>query len=123
MRDAKILSFFCSVSSMGIAQFASGLSHKETRDWGTDHGSAMLKGYNSDVMVRGSTYHVQSEDWGKSNPFLVSRVFHNGAVVKSVKTPYESIALDVRRLDPSRVEWALRKQHEEILDLVVSGQF
>jgi hypothetical protein len=51
----------------------------------------MQKGFNSDVAFRGTNYHVQSEDWGLENPFLVSRVFLNGAIVKNIKTSYSEV--------------------------------
>ena len=82
----------------------------------------MEKGFNSDVMVYGSTYHVQTEDWGAANPYVVSRVFLNGAIVKSVKTPYGQLGVNVRHLDSQTLKMALREQHQKILDLLVSGQ-
>ncbi len=82
----------------------------------------MLKGLNSDVMVLGTTYHIQTEDWGRGNPYLVSRVYLNGAVVKSVKTPYTDLPAEQGRIDTKALLDALRNQHEKILDLVVSGQ-
>jgi hypothetical protein len=82
----------------------------------------VVKGFNSDVTAQGQTYHVQTEDWGFSNPFVVSRVFLHGAVVKSIKTPYQQIHSDVRRLDSATITHALREQHQKILDLLVSGQ-
>ena len=51
----------------------------------------MLKGYNSDVSVNGNTYHVQTEDWGQGNPFLVSKVFRDGEVLRSIKIPYAEV--------------------------------
>lgn len=80
------------------------------------------KGYNSDIVVAGKTYHIQTEDWGKQNPFFVSRVFCNGAVVKSVKTSYADVLPRSPIVDSSAVRYALRCQHEQILDLLVSGQ-
>lgn len=84
--------------------------------------TAVEKGFNSDVVVAGLSYHVQTEDWGRQNPFLVSRVFCNGAVVKSVKTPYEKILPRGPLAERSAIQFALRCQHEQILDLLVSGQ-
>lgn len=82
----------------------------------------MQKGFNSDVTVRGQKFHVQTEDWGMRNPFLVSRIFCNGAVIKTVKTPYE-IALkaeSVREVDA--IKSALRRQHSNILDVLLAGK-
>lgn len=80
------------------------------------------KGYNSDIVVNGVTYHIQTEDWGRSNPYFVSRVFSNGAVVKSVKTAYSTVLPKGPTFDTQAVRFALRCQHEQILDLLVSGQ-
>lgn len=86
----------------------------------------MEKGYNSDIIYSGLSYHVQSEDWGLDNPYLVSRVYQDGAVVKSVKTPYSEILgfgqVHRRKVDPQAIRLALRQQHEKILDLLLSGQ-
>lgn len=90
----------------------------------------MEKGFNSDIVFKGMSFHVQSEDWGIDNPYLVSRVYQNGAVIKSIKTPYAEVLRPsaglarIGRLgiDPQAVRLALRAQHEKILDLLVSGQ-
>ena len=90
----------------------------------------MEMGFNSDIVFRGMNFHVQSEDWGTENPYLVSRVYQEGAVIKSVKTPYSEVlgfghvptSSFRRRPDPQAIRAALRSQHEKILDLLVSGQ-
>jgi hypothetical protein len=79
------------------------------------------KGLNSDITVKGVAYHIQTEDWGKANPLFVSRVFCNGAVVKSVKTPYSAVLDRGLSSDSDSIRFALRCQHEQILDLLVSG--
>jgi hypothetical protein len=79
-------------------------------------------GFNSDVEFRGSSYHVQTEDWGFGNPYLVSRVFQSGAVVKSVKTSYIEILPHGPADLPSSIRLAMKIQHEQILDLLLSGQ-
>ena len=82
----------------------------------------MEKGYNSDIEVGGSTYHVQTEDWGKQNPFIVTQVFKNGAVVKNIKTPYQ-IALQKGPVSDERaIRLAMKDQHQRILDHLLSGQ-
>ncbi|MDZ4660270.1 MAG: hypothetical protein SGJ18_01490 [Pseudomonadota bacterium] len=83
----------------------------------------MEKGCNSDITALGKSYHVQTEDWGLKNPFIVSQIFRNGAIVKSVKNPYEKILPRGLRSDSPSIRLALRKQHQEILDLLNSGQF
>ncbi|MCB0363979.1 MAG: hypothetical protein H6624_13175 [Bdellovibrionaceae bacterium] len=68
------------------------------------------------------TYHVQTEDWGLANPYLVSRVFYNGAVVKSIKTAYLEVLPNGPASDIKSIQMAMQFQHQKILDLLVSGQ-
>lgn len=86
----------------------------------------MEKGFNSDLVFRGLNFHVQSEDWGFENPYLVSRVYQNGAVIKSVKTPYSEVLgsglMSRHRVDSQAIRLALREQHQKILDQLLSGQ-
>jgi hypothetical protein len=80
------------------------------------------KGFNSDVNWLGTQYHVQTEDWGYENPFLVSRVFHNGAVLKSIKTSYTEVLPRGPRTEAKAIRLAMKIQHQQILDLLVSGK-
>lgn len=82
----------------------------------------MEKGFNSDVSWMGSQYHVQTEDWGSANPYLVSRVFQNGAVVKSIKTAYSEVLPHGPAAESKAIRLAMKIQHQQILDLLVSGQ-
>lgn len=76
----------------------------------------MQKGFNTDIVIKGKTYHVQTEDWGQENPFLVSRVFCNGAVLKTIKTSYQ----EALKTGPLNV--ALRSQHSRILRELDEGR-
>lgn len=80
------------------------------------------KGFNSDVSISDKSYHVQTEDWGRVNPYLVSRVFFNGAVVRSFKTSYEEVLPGGIAASPQDIRLAMKIQHNKILDLLVSGQ-
>ena len=87
----------------------------------------MEKGINSDLVCASEQYHVQTEDWGRDNPFVVTRVYLHGAVVKSVKTSYSDLIpksglRDLEMLS-QLVQRALRQQHDEILDQLVAGNF
>ena len=83
--------------------------------------NSVEKGFNSDIQVLDRKYHVQTEDWGRANPFLVSRVFKEGAVLKSFKTPYDDVLRHGHRSDIEAIRKALRDQHNEILDRLISG--
>ena len=80
------------------------------------------KGFNSDVAWAGASYHVQTEDWGSSNPYLVSRVFQNGAVVKSINTAYAEILGNGPAIPATAIRLAMKIQHQQILDLLLSGK-
>jgi hypothetical protein len=80
------------------------------------------KGFNSDVSWKGNSFHVQTEDWGRQNPFLVSRVFRDGAVVKSIKTSYLEVLPRGPVSDAKAIKLAMKIQHQQILDLLLSGQ-
>ncbi|MGE0529246.1 MAG: hypothetical protein AB7P49_19485 [Bdellovibrionales bacterium] len=84
--------------------------------------AAVEKGFNSDVSWLGTEYHVQTEDWGASNPYLVSRVFHNGAVVKSIKTAYAEVLPKGPAAESKSIRLAMKIQHQQILDLLLSGK-
>jgi hypothetical protein len=78
-------------------------------------------GFNSDIIYRGSPYHIQTEDWGEGNPFIVTRVFQSGSVVASIKTPYESIYTKALAAGRQAIRLGMRDQHQKILDQLVSG--
>lgn len=87
----------------------------------------VVSGFNSDLQVRGFSFHVQTEDWGVENPFIVSRVFYQGAVLRTFKTPYTRVIGD-HVPDASNTSWqkyigiAVKSQHEQVLDFVMKGQ-
>lgn len=81
----------------------------------------MQKGFNSDITVRGQKYHIQTEDWGLQNPYLVSRIFCNGAVLKTIKTPYDTVLRLGSSQSTEAIKLALRRQHSTIIDTLMAG--
>ena len=77
-------------------------------------------GLNSDITIGDRDFHIQTEDWGRENPFIVTKIFNQGAVLKSYKTSYDQA---LRSPFPSGqdVRQALEKQHQKILDLLLSS--
>ena len=76
-----------------------------------------VKGFNTDLVLNGSKFHVQSEDWGEDNPLLVTKVFCNGAVVESLKTPYDVKLYRRNYLNfGDAIQNDLKKQHFRILE-------
>lgn len=84
-------------------------------------GKELQKGFNTDISLQGQNYHVQTEDWGFENPYLVSRVFSDGAVLKSLKIAYTEILPEAHIKSEQAVRLAMKIQHDKILDLLVSG--
>lgn len=83
----------------------------------------MLKGYNSDVTYKSVSYHIQTEDWGPQNPFLVSRIFRQGAVIKTVKVSYDEALRGQPIKTREALTLALRQQHSRVVEQVVEGGF
>lgn len=82
----------------------------------------MQKGFNSDITVRGQKYHVQTEDWGLQNPFLVTRIFSNGAVLKTIKIPHDQVLKSGSSQAEEAIKLALHRQHSSIIDTLMSGK-
>ena len=82
----------------------------------------MEKGFNTDLEYQGLNYHIQTEDWGLHNPFLVSQIFSNGAVVRSIKTAYGDILPEDNSSDKKLIQLAMKVQHDKILDLLIEGK-
>lgn len=82
----------------------------------------MEKGYNSDVDIAGTSYHVQTEDWGKANPYLVSRVYCNGAILRSVKTHYEQVIPQQVGVNSKNIQIAMNLQHKKVIELLREGK-
>jgi hypothetical protein len=82
----------------------------------------MQKGHNSDINVRGKSYHVQTEDWGSENPFIVSRIFCDGAVLKTIKTSHSEALKSGPVQNAQALQAALKRQHHHILDQLMAGK-
>ena len=82
----------------------------------------MQKGFNSDIIYRSKKVHIQTEDWGQQNPYVVTQIFCNGAVIKTIKTPYDYIFQNGRVKTAETIQQAVRLQHSQVIDLISSGQ-
>ena len=82
----------------------------------------MLKGFNSDITRNGEKFHIQTEDWGLQNPFIVSRIFRKGAVVNSLKIPYKEVLPHHESPNTNDLRLAMSVQHQEVTDLFMSNK-
>lgn len=81
----------------------------------------MEKGFNSDLLIAGLSYHVQTEDWGWENPFVVTRIYHNGAVIQTIKTSYSVLIRQGPVSSQQAIQLGMKEQHHRILDQLVAG--
>jgi hypothetical protein len=82
--------------------------------------SKMISGFNTDVNYEGCVYHVQTEDRGRTNPFLESLVYIGGTIVAKKSTPYSE------QLEQGATEAAiaslLKRQHQVIIAAIRAGR-
>lgn len=83
----------------------------------------MLKGKNTDLWCGDKQFHVQTEDWGRENPYIVTRIFCAGRVIYTVKTNYNSWVEKNIPLLNEKLEKALGMQHDDTLAEVRSGKW
>jgi hypothetical protein len=80
-------------------------------------------GFNSNVRVGNTQYHVQTEDRGEAHPFLTTVVYQGGRVVHKRNTDYKGLVAGAG--DPKAVEdqlhTLLSKQHKEVIALLEGG--
>ena len=81
----------------------------------------MITGFNTNVRYSGRVYHVQTEDSGRSNPHVISHLYHSGTILASEKREYgdllgsEELTGLVRRL--------MEGQHKAMLERLRRGEF
>ena len=78
-----------------------------------------VPGFNTDIYHQQAHFHIQTEDWGEDNPQIVTRIFKNGAVLKSVKIPYNILYLKRNYLDYSKVlRSQMKSQHDQCVQQI-----
>lgn len=80
----------------------------------------VLTGYNTDIDYGGTTYHVQTEDKGQSNPFVESLVYASGEILYSRRTSYEDLL--EQDLDLKAVATLMEHQHRTIAEAIRRGR-
>lgn len=79
----------------------------------------VLTGYNTDIEHGGITYHVQTEDKGRSNPFVESLVYASGEILYSRRTSYRDLV--EREVPADTVASMMERQHREIVSAIGDG--
>ena len=81
--------------------------------------AVVLTGYNTDIQHSGNTYHVQTEDKGRSNPLVESLVYTSGEILYTRRTPYDDLV--EQDVDKEAIASLMERQHRSIVDAVQSG--
>lgn len=82
----------------------------------------MVTGFNTDVQYEGRTFHVQTEDKGRSNPTVESLVYSGGEIVTSRKSSYADIAGGAE-ISEAEVQRRMETQHQALIREILSGRF
>ncbi len=80
----------------------------------------VLTGYNTDIEHGGTTFHVQTEDKGRGNPFVESLVYARGEILFSRRTPYHDLV--EQEVDAKTVASLMERQHRTIVEAVRRGR-
>lgn len=81
----------------------------------------MLLGYNHNIVHKGITFHVQTEDNGKDNPVIVTHLFIGGNIIATKKTSYMDI-IKVNDLEKIIAE-IMKEQHKKMMMELKDGVY
>lgn len=83
----------------------------------------MLSGFNTNYRYRGVLFHVQTEDSGRSNPHVITHLFHGGNIMTSRKQTYaDKLHLGNDALE-IEVKTLMERQHKSMLQQLSRGGF
>jgi hypothetical protein len=77
----------------------------------------MIFGFNTDVRVGDSVYHVQTEDRGPKRPEIDSVIYYKGQILDRRRTSYTA------ETTPEQIKEMVTNQHRELVDSLKSGAF
>lgn len=75
---------------------------------------------NTDLVIKGESVHVQTEDWGQQHQKLVARVFKHGRLLKSFEIAYVNLQPP---LNTEAVKKYTHQLHQKVIDWVNEGSF
>ncbi len=78
----------------------------------------MIFGFNTDVKVGTSVYHVQTEDRGPKRPEIDSVIYYKGQILDRRRTRYTP-----EEVTPEQIKEMVTNQHRELVDSLKSGAF
>jgi len=81
----------------------------------------MLSGFNHNIVYKGKTYHIQTEDGGREHPQIVTHAFLGGIILDTVRRSYADLLQREDREDAIRER--MKVQHLEEIRKLFSGAF
>jgi hypothetical protein len=81
----------------------------------------MVVGFNHNIRYRGEIFHVQTEDSGRNNPYIITHLYLGGIIVSTKKTSYDDI-IKIENLEKV-IEELMKEQHKQMLFRLKSGEF
>ena len=81
----------------------------------------MLTGFNEDIQYHGTTYHIQTEDKGRDNPFIETLVYSGGQIVHRERYSYKDMARN--NYSEAAVADLLDTQHKRIVLYAQLGRY
>jgi hypothetical protein len=80
----------------------------------------MIPGLNTNVTHGGIEYHVQTEDLGRGNAYVLTLVFRAGAIIAREKVNYQK-ALGEAAAE-GEIKQFMDQQHQRIIQGILAGQ-
>jgi hypothetical protein len=80
----------------------------------------MIPGLNTNVTHGGIEYHVQTEDLGRGNPYVLTLVFRAGAIIAREKVNYREALGEAAA--KREIKQFMQQQHQRIIQGILAGQ-
>ena len=80
----------------------------------------MIPGLNTNVTRGGIEYHVQTEDLGRGNPYVLTLVFRAGAITAREKVNYRELLGE--GAPEAQIKRFMDQQHQRIIQGILAGQ-
>ena len=81
----------------------------------------MIPGCNHNIKHNGKIYHVQTEDNGINNPYIMTHVFLGGNIIATRKSNYLDIAGNEN--SESVIKTMMQEQHKAVIKELINGAF
>lgn len=80
----------------------------------------VLTGYNTDIEHDGVIYHVQTEDKGRSNPFIETLIYARGEILHSRRTGYQDLL--TKGVADTGISQLMDRQHWTMVEVIRRGR-